>query len=90
MIHVRAGITALLTGRTLDENYLIADAKQSVIAAADALEIQFARMEHLARLGADAVTLLDRCYQECEMEPDLAVDVGNLLLRIDNMKPVNE
>ena len=40
-----------------------------------------ARAEHLLRLGTDAIELLERCYEECEMDPDLSIDVGTLLIR---------
>ena len=40
-----------------------------------------ARAEHLLRLGTDAIDLLEQCYEECDMDPDLSVDVGTLLIR---------
>lgn len=47
----------------------------------DEFDRTLARAEHLLRLGTDAIVLLERCYEECDMDPDLSVDVGTLLIR---------
>jgi len=47
----------------------------------DEFTATLARAEHLLRLGTDALELLERCYEECDMDPDLSVDVGTLLIR---------
>ena len=48
------------------------------------------RLVHVARLGSDSMTLLLRCWDEGDLPPDLAVDVGNFLLRIQNTKVPHE
>ena len=47
----------------------------------DDLLLTLERMHHTMRLGIDAMRLLHRCLNECDMDPDLAVDVATLLLR---------
>lgn len=39
------------------------------------------QMQHTMRLGIDGLKLLARCLDECEMEPDLAVEVCTVLMR---------
>jgi hypothetical protein len=44
------------------------------------------KIQHLIRLNLDAVDLLRRCFDEGELPPDLCVDVGTLLLRLDQAR----
>ena len=44
------------------------------------------RIAFLLHLGVESVDLLDRCYRECDMDPELAEDVGTHLLRITNLE----
>jgi len=48
------------------------------------------RLVHMARLGSDAMVLLVRCYEDADIPPALSVDVGNFLLRIQNLKVPRE
>jgi hypothetical protein len=51
----------------------------------DQLSKSTARIEHLLRMSVDAIDLLERCFDEGDLPPDLAVDVGTLLLRISDL-----
>ena len=53
--------------------------------ALEDLKLHMAKAEHLMRLGCDAIGLLERTYMDGDLPPDLAVEVGNFLLRIMNM-----
>jgi len=53
-------------------------------------EEELARLVHMARLGSDSITLLIRCYEHADMPPALSVDVGNFLLRIQNLRLPHE
>jgi len=53
----------------------------------DQLSKSTARIEHLLRMSVDAIDLLERCFDEGDLPPDLAVDVGTLLLRISDLPP---
>jgi len=62
------------------------DPLDNLQAAIDRMTTAQARIEHIVRLGMDAIILLDRCYDEGDLPPDLAVDVGDLLLRLGNIR----
>lgn len=45
------------------------------------LLLRLDQMQHSLRLGIDGLKLLGRCLDECEMEPDLAIEVCTVLMR---------
>jgi len=61
------------------------DPLDNLQAAIDRMTTAQARIEHLFRMSVDAIDLLERCFDEGDLPPDLAVDVGTLLLRISDL-----